>query len=86
MSFAEWLLLAVQLITTIVVGAIGFFLKRELKRYDTLEHRLYKLEVKVAEECVHKDDFNRVNGELLAKVDKIYDLLFDIKGGKMTCH
>lgn len=82
MSFAEWLLLAVQLITTIVVGAIGFFLKRELKKNDVMENRLHKLEVKVAEEYVHKDDFNRVNGELLAKVDKIYDLLFEIKGGR----
>ena len=81
-SWANWVLLIVQVIGTAITGIIGFLLKRELNKADKTEKKVNELELKVAEEYVRKDDFNRTSGEILAKIDKIYDMLFkmDKKG------
>lgn len=82
MGTTNWALMVVQLISTAIVGTIGFFLKRELNKSDRFMQKLSGLETKIAEEYVRKDDYNRVNGEILAKVDKIYDMLYELRGGK----
>lgn len=79
-NIANWILAAVQVIVTLITGTIGFFLKRELGRVDNVLHSQRKLELKIADKYVTKDDYNRSIGELLAKTDKIYDMLYELRG------
>lgn len=74
----SWIIAAAEMLCTLVVAVIAYFLKRELNRVARLEERQRKFELKVAGEYVPKADFHRSNSEIMNKLDKIQDLILDI--------
>ena len=71
----EIILTIVQFVELIVVGAFGWILKREFKKNERNSDEISRLETKMAEEYVRKDDYNLANGEVLRRLDKIQDTL-----------
>lgn len=82
MNIPNWILLIVQIATTGIVGAIGFFIKRELTKIEKVNSDLQRFKIKVSEEYVRKDDYNYSNGEILRRLEKIQDVLFKMNGIK----
>lgn len=78
MSFANWVMMGVQVVCTVIVGFAGFFFKRELNRVESVITEVSELRTKLAEEYVRKDDYNRTNGEIQRKLDKMMDMLFEM--------
>lgn len=84
----------VMLIITGAVGVIGFFLKRTINHQDkfatkeevsNLEDRVSKNEKsieKVREDYITKEDFFREQAKTDKKLDRIMDILLEMKGGK----
>jgi uncharacterized membrane protein YhiD involved in acid resistance len=102
-----------QIITTLIIAIIGFFLKRELKRLEDAdkknedniaslrsetdckvekvreENEKLHLEVmksmndfkeSVAKEFVRRMDYIQTTGEINKKLDRIFDILLEMKG------
>lgn len=102
-----------QILTTVIIGIIGFFIKRELKKLEeadnenknkiqALEKDMYKKFDEIREDCktckfenieklnfikddmskefVRKVDYLQTTGEIMKKLDKIFDILFELKG------
>ena len=102
-----------QIITTLVIAIIGFFIKRELKkledadnenkrRINTLEkdvynkmgefkddckrcnceslERLNEFKEDVGKEFVRKSDYIQTTSEIMKRLDKIYDMLYELRG------
>lgn len=102
-----------QILTTLVIAIIGFFIKRELRsleeadtenknKINTLEKEMYRKIDEVKEDCktckceniekvnlikediskefVRKSDYLQTTGEIMKKLDKIFDILFELKG------
>lgn len=78
-NIPNWVLLAVQVISTTFVGGIGFFVKKEFAKSDEIIDRVNQLETKMAEEYVRKADYNLAQGEVLKKLDRIQDMLFELQ-------
>lgn len=71
----NWVLAAVQVITTVVVGIIGFYMKRDAKKTDRVAEDLPKFKLEVAENYVRKDDYNRNQSEIIRRLDKLQEML-----------
>lgn len=80
MNIVNWVIAGVQLICTIIVGGLGFFLKRELNKAEQAMSEVKDLKTKMAEEYVRKEDYNVSIGEILRRLDKIQDMLFEMNG------
>ena len=78
LSLANWVMLAIELVCTIIVSCISYFLKRELSKVERISDRVHKLEMDVANNYVSKEDFYRSNGEIISKLDYIQDLVIKI--------
>ena len=71
----NWVLAAVQVITTVVVGIIGFYMKRDAKKTDRVAEDLPRFKLEVAENYVRKDDYNRNQSEIIRRLDKLQEML-----------
>ncbi len=60
------------------LGIITFFLKRTMDELDKCKHDI----AKIKEDYITKDDFFREQGKTEKKLDRIMDILLEIKGGK----
>nr|DAZ26048.1 MAG TPA: protein of unknown function (DUF5325) [Caudoviricetes sp.] len=77
-NIVNWVIAGVQLICTIIVGGLGFFLKRELNKAEQAMSEVKDLRTKMAEEYVRKEDYNRDSGEILRRLENIQNMLFEI--------
>lgn len=102
-----------QVITTLVIAIIGFFIKRELTKLEKADEdnktrissiekdlhckidkvrsesekcncevleRLNEFKEDVSKEYVRKEDYLQTTGEIMKRLDKIYDMLYEMKG------
>jgi len=87
-GWAGWI---IQIVTTLAVGIIGFFIKRTLshlekaseqqgKRLDKLEDDYHKTLEALPLNYVLRDDFIRTVARLDDKLDKILDKISELKG------
>lgn len=89
----EWVQPIVMFLITGAVGVIGFFLSRAFGQLDkcaskeeleNLDKRVEKVEKaidKIKEDYITKDDFFREQAKTDKKLDKIMDILLEMKGG-----
>lgn len=78
MSSQEIFTIVFQLILTGGIGIITYFLKRTIDRIDKCESDI----AKIKEDYITKEDFFREQGKTDRKLDRIMDILLEIKGGK----
>lgn len=78
MSSQEIFTIIFQLILTGGIGIITYFLKRTIDRIDKCESDI----AKIKEDYITKEDFFREQGKTDRKLDRIMDILLEIKGGK----
>ncbi|MGN0633933.1 MAG: hypothetical protein ACI4JW_08690 [Oscillospiraceae bacterium] len=78
MSSQEIFTIVFQLILTGGIGIITYFLKRTIDRIDKCESDISKIK----EDYITKEDFFREQGKTDRKLDRIMDILLEIKGGK----
>jgi hypothetical protein len=78
MSSQEIFTIVFQLVLTGGIGIISFFLKRTIDRIDKCESDI----AKIKEDYITKEDFFREQGKTDRKLDRIMDILLEIKGGK----
>lgn len=57
-------------------------IEEKMKCVDGLSKDLQDFKGKVADEYVKKTDYLHTNGEIMKKLDRIWDLLYAMKGGK----
>lgn len=69
--------LIIELILTAGIGIITFFLKRTIDELDECKKDI----VKIKEDYITKEDFFREQTENRRKLDRIMDILLEIKGG-----
>lgn len=102
-----------QVITTLVIAIIGFFIKRELSKLEKADEenksritglerdlnckidkvrsegeryncevleKLNEFKEDVSKEYVRKEDYLQTTGEIMKRLDKIYDMLYEMKG------
>ncbi|NCB52453.1 MAG: hypothetical protein EOM54_11345 [Clostridia bacterium] len=86
----------ISVVGTILLGVIGFFLKREMTRGDRVEQDVKLLDVtkadkedveklessvtKIKEDYITKEDFYREQAKTDRKLDRIIDILLERKG------
>ena len=86
----DWL---VQFALATLIGVIGFFLKSHKSQQDRVNEILQAQNNKteadfqafrllVAEQYVHKDEFIRATAQTDRKLDKIYDEIIKLSGGR----
>lgn len=78
MSSQEIFTIVFQLILTGGIGIITYFLKRTIDRIDKCESDI----AKIKEDYITKEDFFREQAKTDRKLDRIMDILLEIKGGK----
>lgn len=78
MNSQEIITIVFQLILTGGIGIITYFLKRTIDRIDKCESDI----AKIKEDYITKEDFFREQGKTDRKLDRIMDILLEIKGGK----
>jgi hypothetical protein len=80
MPAANELLIAAQIATPIVVGAVGWLVKRSIAgidaRQDKTEERVERLELN----SVGKEDWLRESGRIAQRQDKMIEDLAELKG------
>ena len=69
--------LIIELILTAGIGIITFFLKRTIDELDECKKDI----VRIKEDYITKEDFFREQTENRRKLDRIMDILLEIKGG-----
>lgn len=102
-----------QVITTLVIAIIGFFIKRELAKLEKADEenktritglekdlqgkidgirsenercncevleRLNEFKEDVSKEYLRKQDYFQTTGEIMKRLDKIFDMLYELKG------
>lgn len=69
--------LIIELILTAGIGIITFFLKRTIDELDNCKKDI----IKIKEDYITKEDFFREQTENRRKLDRIMDILLEIKGG-----
>lgn len=74
MNSQEIITIVLQIILTGGIGTIAYFLKRTIDRIDKCESDI----AKIKEDYITKEDFF----ESREKLDRIMDILLEIKGGK----
>lgn len=79
----NWVLTLIQVSMTVIVGIIGFYLKRDSKRSDKCEKDIQDFRLEVSKNYVRKDDYNRNQSEIIRRLDKLQDMLVKAltKGG-----
>ncbi len=78
MNSQEIITIVLQIILTGGIGTIAYFLKRTIDRIDKCESDIGKIK----EDYITKEDFFREQGKTDRKLDRIMDILLEIKGGK----
>lgn len=78
MNSQEIITIVLQIILTGGIGTIAYFLKRTIDRIDKCESDI----AKIKEDYITKEDFFREQGKTYRKLDRIMDILLEIKGGK----
>ena len=90
----QYMLPIIMLIISGAVGIIGFFLKRTIDNQDkcatkeelsAVDERVGKNEKaieKIREDYITKEDFFREQAKTDKKLDRIMDILLEMKGGK----
>ena len=78
MNSPEIITIVLQIILTGGIGTIAYFLKRTIDRIDKCESDI----AKIKEDYITKEDFFREQGKTDRKLDRIMDILLEIKGGK----
>lgn len=97
MSTEQLILTVLSTLNTLLLGVVAFFLKRSFNQLDSCASKkeldelrsemVKKLEcqqkdiVSIKTEYITKEDFYRVQGETTKKLDRIMDILLEIKGG-----
>ena len=78
MNSQEIITIVLQIILTGGIGTIAYFLKRTIDRIGKCESDI----AKIKEDYITKEDFFREQGKTDRKLDRIMDILLEIKGGK----
>lgn len=78
MNSQEIITIVLQIILTGGIVTIAYFLKRTIDRIDKCESDI----AKIKEDYITKEDFFREQGKTDRKLDRIMDILLEIKGGK----
>lgn len=68
--------LIIEFVLTAVLGVISFFLKRTIDELDHCKNDISKIK----EDYITKEDFFREQTENRRKLDRIMDILLEIKG------
>jgi hypothetical protein len=66
----------IEFILTVGLGIISFFLKRTIDELDGCKRDI----VKIKEDYITKEDFFREQSENRRKLDRIMDILLEVKG------
>lgn len=67
----------IELILSAGIGVTAFFLKRTIDELDSCKKDI----IKIKEDYITKEDFFREQTENRRKLDRIMDILLEIKGG-----
>lgn len=90
----DWIMAVISGVGSIALGVITFFLKRTMNQIDKcaskedveiLDVRVSKTEKtidRIKEDYITKDDFFREQAKTDKKLDRIMDILLEMKGGK----
>lgn len=73
---------AIQTIFTVAIGIIAFLFKREFTRIDERLEKLEKFKDESGEKFVRKEDYLQTTGEVMKRLDKIYDMLYELRKEK----
>ena len=66
----------IEMLLTAGIGVITFFLKRTIDELDTCKKNI----AKIKEDYITKEDFFREQNENRRKLDRIMDILLEVKG------
>ena len=66
----------IEILLTAGIGVITFFLKRTIDELDTCKKNI----AKIKEDYITKEDFFREQNENRRKLDRIMDILLEVKG------
>ncbi|MBD5142104.1 MAG: hypothetical protein HDT22_00585 [Ruminococcus sp.] len=66
----------VEVMLSIGIGVVAFFLKRTIDELDRCKHDIEKIK----EDYITKEDFFREQNENRRKLDRIMDILLEVKG------
>ena len=66
----------IEILLTVGIGVITFFLKRTIDELDTCKRNI----AKIKEDYITKEDFFREQNENHRKLDRIMDILLEVKG------
>ena len=78
MTNQEIIALTVSSVLTVGIGVISYFLKSTMDRLKSCETAI----AQIKEDYITKEDFFREQGKTDRKLDRIMDILLEIKGGK----
>lgn len=78
MTNQEIIALTVSTVLTVGIGVISYFLKSTMDRLKSCESAI----AQIKEDYITKEDFFREQGKTDRKLDRIMDILLEIKGGK----
>lgn len=78
MSSTDIITAVINVILTGGFGVVTYFLKRTMDRIDKCESDISRIK----EDYITKEDFFREQGKTDRKLDRIMDILLEIKGGK----
>lgn len=67
----------IEFVLSAVMGVISFFLKRTIDELDECQRDISRIK----EDYITKEDFFREQTENRRKLDRIMDILLEIKGG-----
>ena len=77
MSSHEIIALIISTVLSGVIGVISYFLKGTIDRLKSCETAI----AQIKEDYITKEDFFREQGKTDRKLDRIMDILLEIKGG-----
>lgn len=66
----------IEFLLTAGIGVISFFLKRTIDELDSCKRNI----AKIKEDYITKEDFFREQNENRRKLDRIMDILLEVKG------
>lgn len=66
----------IEILLTAGIGVITFFLRRTIDELDTCKKNI----AKIKEDYITKEDFFREQNENRRKLDRIMDILLEVKG------
>ncbi|MDE6520396.1 MAG: hypothetical protein K2K91_08100 [Ruminococcus sp.] len=66
----------IEFVLTTGIGVIAFFLKRTIDELDSCKRNI----AKIKEDYITKEDFFREQNENRRKLDRIMDILLEVKG------